>query len=285
MDNRSERDGRGRGMNRDSKTEFLEVEGSRLECRWIGPGPKDAVTLVFLHEGLGCVGLWKDFPDRLAGRTGLGALVYSRPGYGRSDPVKEPLAADYHLTEALTVLPRVLAAAGVRRAVLVGTSDGATIALIHAGAGGGGTPDAREGRIEAVISMAAHVFNEDVTVRGIREAKAAYETAHVRHKLARYHGDNVDWAFWSWCNVWLSPGFRDWNVERFLPGIGVPVLVLQGDGDHYGTLAQVDAIAGQVSGPAETAVIANCGHSPYLEQPDDTVAVMAGFIERVVVGA
>ncbi len=122
------------------------------------------------------------------------------------------------------------------------------------------------------------------TVRGIEEAKAAYETTEVREKLARYHADNVDWAFWSWCNVWLSPEFRDWNVERFLPGITVPVLVLQGEDDHYGTVAQVDAIAEQVSGPAEKAIIANCGHSPYLEQPDDTLDVMVAFIERFVTG-
>lgn len=269
-------------MDRESNTEFLEVDGHRLECRWIGPGPAEAATLVFLHEGLGCVGLWKDFPDRLAERTGLGALVYSRPGYGRSDPVADLLPVDYHLTEAFEVLPRVLETAGVRRAVLVGTSDGGTIALMYAGRGD--TPDPWRGRIDAVISMAAHVFNEDVTIRGIEEARAAYETTNVRDKLARYHGDNVDWAFWSWCNVWLSPAFRDWNVERFLPAIAVPVLVVQGENDHYGTLAQVEAITGQVSGPAEKAIIADCGHSPYLERPDATLEVMARFIERFVTG-
>jgi pimeloyl-ACP methyl ester carboxylesterase len=241
------------------------------------------MTLVFLHEGLGCVDLWRDFPDRLAERTGLGALVYSRPGYGRSDPVKDLLPIDYHLTEALEVLPKVLEAAGVRRAILVGTSDGGTISLVYAG--NGRASDVWAGRIDAVISMAAHVFNEEVTIQGIQEAKSAYETTNVREKLARYHGDNVDWAFWSWCNVWLSPEFRDWNVERYLPGIAVPVLVLQGADDTYGTLAQVEAIAAQVSGPAETAVIANCGHSPYLEQPEHTLDAMAGFIDRFVTGS
>jgi len=261
----------------DPRSGFLQIDGSNLEYRWEGPGPAEAITLVFLHEGLGCVDLWKDFPDRLAERTGLGALVYSRPGYGRSDPVMNLLAVDYHLTEALEVLPNVLDAAGVRRAILVGTSDGGTISLMYAG-GGGAT------RIEGVISMAAHVFNEDVTIQGIQEAKLAYETTNIREKLARYHGGNVDWAFWSWCNVWLSAEFRDWNVERYLPGITVPVLVLQGADDHYGTLAQVEAIAGQVSGPAETAVIANCGHSPYLEQPDATLDAMARFIDRFITG-
>ena len=264
-------------MNETPRDGFLEIGGMRLECRWIGPAPAEAATLVFLHEGLGCVDLWKDFPDRLAERTGLGALVYSRPGYGRSDPVAELLSVDYHLTEALEVLPEVLDAAGVRRAVLVGTSDGGTISLMYAG-------DERAGRVEAVISMAAHVFNEDVTIRGIEEARAAYETSNIREKLARYHGGNVDWAFWSWCNVWLSPEFREWNVERFLPGITVPVLVLQGEDDHYGTEAQVEAIARQVSGPVETAIIPRCGHSPYLEQPEATLEAMAAFIERFVHG-
>lgn len=238
--------------------------------------------MVFLHEGLGCVDLWKDFPDRLTERTGLGALVYSRPGYGRSDPVEDLLAVDYHLTEALGVLPKVLEAAGVRRAVLVGTSDGGTISLMFAGSGG--AANAWDARIEGVISMAAHVFNEEVTIRGIREAREAYQTANVREKLARYHGDNVDWAFWSWCNVWLSPEFRDWNVERYLPGITVPVLVVQGEDDHYGTLAQVEAIAAQVSGPVEKAIISNCGHSPYLERPGDTLDAMAAFIDRFFTG-
>lgn len=270
-------------MDADPRSGFLQIDEANLEYRWVGPGPAEAATLVFLHEGLGCVDLWKDFPDRLAERTGLGALVYSRPGYGRSDPVKDLLAIDYHLTEALEVLPKVLSAAGVRRAVLVGTSDGGTISLMYAGKDGG--TDVWAGRIEAVISMASHVFNEEVTIKGIQEAKAAYETTNVREKLARYHGDNVDWAFWSWCNVWLSPEFRDWNVERFLFGITVPVLVLQGEDDHYGTLAQVEAIARQVSGPAETAIIADCGHSPYLEQPGDTLDAMAAFIGRFVTGS
>lgn len=265
-------------MDADPRSGFLEIDGSRLEYRWVGPGPAEAVTLVFLHEGLGCVDLWRDFPDRLAERTGLGALVYSRPGYGRSDPVPELLGLDYHRTEALDMLPKVLEAAGVRRAILVGTSDGGTISLIYAGSG-------QAKGMEAVISMAAHVFNEEVTIRGIKEARTAYQTSNVRDKLARYHGDNVDWAFWSWCNVWLSPEFRNWNVERYLSGVTVPVLVLQGADDHYGTLAQVDAIAAQVSGPAEKAIISNCGHSPYLEQPGDTLEAMAGFIDRLITGA
>lgn len=260
-------------MNRDSKTEFLEVAGSRLECRWIGPGPDDAVTLVFLHEGLGCVDMWKDFPDRLAARTGLGALVYSRPGFGRSDPVEDLLAVDYHLTEALEVLPEVLAAAGVKRAILVGTSDGGTISLVYVGNGGAA-------RVDGVISMAAHVFNEAITIQGIRGTREAYEATGIREKLARYHGDKVDWAFWSWCNVWLSPEFRDWNVERYLPGIAVPVLVLQGEDDHYGSIAQVEAIARQISGPVETMILPNCGHSTYLEQAEATLEAMAAFIDR-----
>ena len=264
-------------MPHEKTVDFLDIDGARLEYQWIGPGPtKEAPTLVFLHEGLGCVGLWKGFPERLAARTGLGALVYSRLGYGRSDPVKKPLSPGYHLTEASAVLPRVLDEAGVTRAILIGHSDGGTIAIVHLGCG-------RGGRIDGVIVMATHVFNEDITIEGIRAAQVDYETTDIREKLARYHGENVDWAFWSWNQVWLSPEFRDWNVENCLPGITVPILVIQGEDDHYGSVAQVTAIARQVSGPAETLMVPDCGHSPHLEKPEEVLDAMANFIARLKV--
>ena len=204
----------------------------------------------------------------------LGALVYSRPGYGRSDPAEKPLSTGYHLTEAFETLPRVLDEAGVTRAILIGHSDGGTIAMIHLGSGQGR-------RIDGVIVMATHVFNEDITIEGIRAAQVDYETTNIREKLARHHGENVDWAFWSWNRVWLSPEFRDWNVESYLPGITVPILVIQGEDDHYGSAAQVTAIAGQVSGPAETLLVPDCGHSPHLEKPEEVLDAMTDFIARL----
>lgn len=225
---------------------------------------------MLLHEGLGCVALWRGFPDALARATGLPAFLYSRTGYGRSSPAIGPLPLDYHHVEALDVLPRVLAAAAISRPIFIGHSDGGTIALIHAAAA---APSPL-----AVVTMAAHVFNEETTLRGIAEAREAFAQTDLRARLSVYHGDNVDGAFWGWCDAWLSPAFRDWNVESHLPAVTCPVLVIQGQQDHYGTEAQVKAIAGQVSGPAETLMIADCGHAPHLEQPEAACAAIAAFL-------
>lgn len=227
--------------------------------------------LVFLHEGLGCVQLWRGFPGAVCRRTGLGAFLYSRAGYGRSSPARLPLPVDYHRIEALEVLPRVLAAAGIDHPVFIGHSDGGTIALIYAGSRAVPRP-------LAVITMAAHVFNEDVTLRGIEQARAAFMGTDLRTRLSVYHGDNVDGAFWGWCNAWLSDAFRAWNVEDVLPAVTCPVLVIQGEDDHYGTRAQVEAIAGQVAGPAEPVILPGCGHTPHLEQPEPTCAAIASFL-------
>lgn len=200
---------------------FLDVDGVSLEYRWFGPASDETLTLVFLHEGLGCVELWRDFPERVAEATGCGVLVYSRAGYGRSDPAELPRPLNYMHIEGLEVLPKVLDAAGIRETVLVGHSDGGSIALINAG----GLVDAR---IRGLVLMAPHVFNEQVCVDSIRAAKQAYEEKNLREQLTRYHGDNVDCAFWGWNRVWLDPGFWQWNIEEFLPAIKVPVMVLQG---------------------------------------------------------
>lgn len=253
---------------------FARIAASRLEWRRIDSGGNDSgPTLVFLHEGLGCAKLWRGFPDALVRRAGLGAFSYSRAGYGRSSP-GAPLPLDYHHGEALEVLPRVLDAAGITRPILVGHSDGGTIALIYAA----GWASVQAPPPLAVVTMAAHVFVEDETLRGIEAARAAFLNTDLRARLSLYHGDNVDGAFWGWCDAWLSPAFRDWNVEAVLRGIDCPLLVVQGRDDHYGTPAQVRAIAEGVAGPAETLLLAECGHAPHLEQPDRTLEAIATFL-------
>ena len=246
---------------------------TRLEARWIGPPPQVAPTLVFLHEGLGSLSLWRDFPDRLARETGCGALVYSRAGYGKSDPVPLPRPVRFLHDEA-EVLGRVLARAGVRHAgtILVGHSDGASIALIHAGLHAG---------LRGLILEAPHVFTEPHGLASIAKMGEAYRTTDLRERLARHHGANVDVAFRGWNDVWLDPGFRPWNIEEFLPKIEAPILILQGKDDEYGTWRQVEAIERQSGGPVEALAIPGCGHSPHQEQPEVALAAMAEFIRRL----
>ncbi len=229
---------------------------------------------MFLHEGLGCVALWRDFPAELARRTGCGALVYSRAGYGGSDPVEVPRPLTYMHDEGIRVLPEVLQSAGVKRAFLVGHSDGGSIALLHAGA-----PNAFPG-LAGLLLEAPHVFCEDLSVASIALARDAYLHGDFRARLERYHGTNVDWAFWGWNRAWLDPAFRQWNIEASLPTIRVPVLVMQGADDEYGTLAQVDAIARQCGGPVETSVLEKCGHSPHKDQRELTPDRMTTFIQK-----
>lgn len=250
------------------------IGDSRLEWRRVEPAAASAdparPTLVLLHEGLGCVALWRGFPEALVRATGLPAFVYSRAGYGRSAPVSGPLPLDYHRIEALDVLPRVLAAADIARPVLIGHSDGGTIALLFAA---WATPAPL-----AVVTMAAHVFNEETTRRGILEARDAFTRTDLRARLAVYHGDNVEGAFWGWCDAWLSPEFRTWTIVDDLPKVGCPVLVIQGEDDQYGTAAQVEAIAGGVSGPAQALMLPACGHAPHLEQPAQARDAIAAYL-------
>ena len=210
--------------------------------------------LVFLHEGLGSLGLWRSFPvDVCAAYGNPTALVYSRAGYGRSPVVREPRAVDYMHREALDVLPALLAEHAIDRPVLVGHSDGASIALIHAGAGHA---------VGGVVVIAPHVFVEDVSIAGIDAARRAYcddDGGDLRDRLARHH-DDVDATFRGWNDVWLSPAFRSWNIESYLPGITAPVLAIQGRDDTYGTLAQLDAIEAGVRGRCERFVVDGGGH-------------------------
>lgn len=255
----------------------LRAAGRRLEYAWHGPGPERAPTLVFLHEGLGSVSTWRDFPARLAEATGCGALVYSRAGYGGSDPVELPRPLRFMHDEALLSLPEVLRAQGVRDAVLVGHSDGASIALIHAGG-------VKAALVRALVLEAPHVFCEDLSVRSIEAAAVSYLSGDLRRALERHHGSNVDVAFWGWNGAWLDPGFRSWNLEEYLPGIGVPVLLIQGQGDEYGTLRQLDAIERGCRGTVERIVLDDCGHAPHRDQPERTLAAMARFVRDVVWG-
>lgn len=252
--------------------EWATVEGHRLEVERIAGARVDAPTLVFLHEGLGSIALWKQFPARLAAATGCPALVYSRLGYGQSDPIAERRAVDYMHDEGLIALPSLLDQLGIERPILIGHSDGASISLIHAG--GTARP------VRALILEAPHVFVEDMTVASIAEAKTAYQTTNLKDRMARYHGD-PDNTFWGWNDIWLNPDFKAWNIEEYLPSVTVPVQVIQGEDDEYGTIAQVEAIRDQVAGPVEIRMLADCRHSPHRDQEAATLDAMADFIARV----
>jgi pimeloyl-ACP methyl ester carboxylesterase len=254
----------------------LVVGGRRVEIAWHGPPPDAAPTLVFLHEGLGSVSAWRDFPARLAAATGMGALVTSRPGYGRSDPVLLPRPLTYMQDEALGGLPELLDVAGVRSCVLFGHSDGGSIALVFAGSG---LPQAA--RVLGLVLEAPHVFVEDLALKSIAAARESFETGALRDRLARHHGENVDVAFHGWNGAWLDPGFRRWNIEEYLPRIHAPALVIQGEDDAYGTLAQVDAIARGSGGPVERLALHDCGHAPHRDRPEEVLAAATAFVATV----
>jgi pimeloyl-ACP methyl ester carboxylesterase len=248
---------------------FINVCGHRLEVRRIATAA-DGPTLVFLHEGLGSIGQWRDFPGRIAAATGLPAVVYARYGHGRSDVLQQPHGVDFMHREALESLPALLVALGVERPILIGHSDGASIALIHAGAGH---------PVQGLVAMAPHVFVEDISIEGIVAAKQAYETTDLPQKLARHHRD-ARRTFYGWNDVWLAPAFRSWNIESVLPAVQCPLLVIQGYGDEYGTMAQVDAIARQAGGPVEVLKLRQCGHSPQKEQPQIVARAIVAFAVR-----
>ncbi len=252
---------------------FIENAGARLEFRRID-GAADRPTLVLLHEGLGCVAMWRDFPDRLSQATGAPVFLFSRAGYGGSSPVPPPRPATYMHREALDALPRVLRAAKIERAVLVGHSDGGSIALIYAGG-------VRWNKAVGIVTLAAHVFNEKVSVDSIAAAGEAYRTTDLRERLLRYHGENVDDAFWGWNRVWLSPEFWGWNIEEYLPRISVPVLAIQGWDDEYGTERQIDAIVGKVGARAEKLMLDRCRHSPHKDQPEATLDAVTRFYQSL----
>jgi pimeloyl-ACP methyl ester carboxylesterase len=251
----------------------LAVGGTTLEYRMIGPRPDAAPTIVMLHEGLGSVTTWGDFPQKLAERTGAGVLVYSRAGYGQSSAIALPRPLDYMQREATDVLPELLDAIGFRRGVLFGHSDGATIAAYYAGS-------VQDHRVRGVILMAPHFFMEASNIEAIRSTITAYETTDLRAKLARHHAD-VDTAFRGWSGAWLDPGFLKFDTTDALAYIRVPVLVVQGAADPYGTLAQVRVVEDECYCPVETAVMDGVGHAPHREKPEETLAAVSAFTDRI----
>lgn len=252
---------------------FLEARGKRLEYACHGPSPAEAPTIVMLHEGLGCVALWRDVPARLAEATGFGVFTYSRAGYGQSDPAALPRPLDYMTREAEKTLPDVLDAIGFERGILMGHSDGATIAAEYAGRVG-------DPRLRGLILIAPHFFTEEMGLDEIAQAREAYLTTELRGRMGKYHRD-PDNTFFGWNDAWLAPGFKSWNVAGVIDGLRVPALAIQGDRDQYGTLAQIREIEKRSPAPVETAIIADAHHAPHLEKPEETLAAIAAFCARI----
>jgi pimeloyl-ACP methyl ester carboxylesterase len=253
---------------------MIALDGKRIETAWWGPSPAEAPTLVLLHEGLGSVGLWREFPAALQAATGCGVLAYSRFGYGRSDSVKLPRPLSYMHDEARDVMGRVLHAAGIGRCLLVGHSDGGSIAAIYAG-------EVHDPRVVGLALIAPHFFVEDVSVSSIAGIAREYETGGLRERLARHH-DDVDAAFLGWNGAWLDPAFRQWNITQQVEGIRVPMLLLQGADDAYGTVEQLRVAERHAACPVETMLIPGAKHSPHVEAPQATCAAVAAFARRVL---
>jgi len=251
----------------------IVADGKRLEAVAYGPPPEKAPTIVMLHEGLGCVELWRDFPAKLAAATGWGAFAYSRAGYGRSDPVDLPRPLDYMEREARFSLPAVLEAIRFQRGILLGHSDGASIAAIYAG-------ERFDGRVKGLVLIAPHVFTEEPGLASIAEARRAYETGELRAKLAKYHAD-VDSAFCGWNGAWLDPGFKAWNIEDAIGRWRVPALLIQGADDQYGTLKQIRAIEARSPAPVASLMLDPCRHSPQTDQPQATLDAIVRFCGEV----
>jgi pimeloyl-ACP methyl ester carboxylesterase len=255
----------------------IQVCGGTLETGWWGPDPTDAPTLVLLHEGLGSVALWRDVPERLAAATGWGVFAYSRFGYGGSDTTKLPRPMTYMHDEAGIVLPEVLRAAGINRSVLLGHSDGGSIAAIHAGSFPARPVSDDQPVLLGLVMIAAHFVVEDLNIASIRRIKLDYENGPLRQRLARYHRD-VDTAFRGWNDAWLDTRFQDFDIIRYLPHIHVPILALQGEDDPYGTNEQLRILEANVQAPITTRLIAGARHSPHLEATDLTLAVITDFV-------
>jgi pimeloyl-ACP methyl ester carboxylesterase len=243
--------------------------GHALEYEWLGGAVPDTPTLVFLHEGLGSIRQWRDFPLQVVAATGCRALVYSRYGYGQSDVMEEDRAGvDFMHREALDALPELVQKLELGRPILVGHSDGASIALIYAGAGHA---------VRAVAVMAPHVFVEPICVESIRKANEVFATTDLPQKLGKYHRDPAK-TFHLWADAWLDADFPDWNIEAYLPGIACPVLAIQGEDDEYGTMAQLEAIRRGVRDPCELLKLPNCGHAPWRDQPQAVLDALTRFV-------
>lgn len=250
-------------------SEFIDVDGVRLEYVRIAGRDSAIPPLVFLHEGLGSVAMWRDFPARVAAATGAETIVYSRRGYGRSARLDGPRAVDYMHREAQEVLPHLLGRLGLVRPILIGHSDGASIALIYAGTA---LPAA------GVVLIAPHVFVEERSLRSIAAAREMFRATDLPQRLSRYH-DDVEGAFRGWNDIWLDPAFRSWNLEAFVPKVPVPMLLIQGEADEYGTAAQVETIKRLATAPCELVLLPACGHSPQRDQPERTLELIKDFVQ------
>lgn len=259
-----------------SEVEFVDLEWRgqplSLETQWVGADAPDAAVVVFLHEGLGSLSMWKDFPARMCAEHGLRGLVYSRYGYGLSTPKRpgERWPVDFMHQQAHEVLPALLTQLGIERPWLFGHSDGGSIALLYASR----FPE----RTAGVVAVAPHIVVEEVSIASIEQARVAYETTDLRQRLARYHAD-PDSAFRGWNDVWLDPAFRAWNIERELDAITCPVLAVQGEDDEYGTLEQIHGIARRLP-KTRLLILPKCGHSPHRDQPERLAAEAGRFIHE-----
>ena len=247
---------------------FVDLAGGRVEYLRIDAARSHSAPVVLLHEGLGSVAMWRDFPQRVAEATARSVVAYSRFGYGSSSPAPLPRPVSYMHNEALQVLPQFLDALGIARPILLGHSDGASIALIYAGGSGRA--------VTGLIVMAPHVLVEAISVASIAHARRAYQRGTLRERLARYHQD-VDAAFRGWNDAWLQPEFRPWNIEEYLPGITCPVLAIQGENDEYGTMEQLRRITRTVK-QTEVLSLANCAHSPQRDQPEAVLEAIVRFV-------
>ena len=255
-------------------TNFLTLGSKKIEIQWHRKNETRLPTLIFLHEGLGCATMWKDFPAKVSQNTGCPSLVFSRFGYGNSDPCPLPWKINFMHKQALHILPEIIKQAQIKNYLLIGHSDGGSIAIIFAG-----SPCARG--LKGMITQSAHVFCEQITVDCIRQAKINYEQHHLKQGLEKYHGSNTENAFRGWNDVWLHPKFINWNIEKYLNRIRVPLLAIQGHDDQYGTIKQIQSIKSHVP-LVKTCIIDDCRHSPHLEQPEHVLDIMTHFIQQLL---
>jgi pimeloyl-ACP methyl ester carboxylesterase len=253
---------------------MLDLGSETLEYRMIGPRPDAAPTIVMLHEGYGSVGMWGDFPDRVAAATGCGVFVYSRKGFGKSSAATLPRAMSYMHEEAKDSLPKLLDAIGFKRGLLLGHSDGASIAAIYAGTH-------QDHRVCGLVLLAPHFIVEDLGMKSIAEANEAYNSGDLRARLARWHSD-VDAAFRGWTDVWLNNDFRQWNISEELAYIRVPILIVQGEDDQYGTVRQIEIAQEECYCPVDVAMLPGAKHQPHREAAEATLTVIADFVGRVL---
>ncbi len=261
-------------------TDYLQIGSKKIEIQWHQGAKKEFPVLIFLHEGLGCIRMWKDFPEKLSKKTGCSAFVFSRFGYGKSDPAPLPWKINFMHEQALKTLPEIIKKAQIKTYILIGHSDGGSIGVIFAGS----RPDPKEKTgLKGVITEAVHLFCEKMTVECIEQTKINYENHHLKRGLEKYHGENCDNAFYGWNSVWLNPKFMSWNIEKYLNPIKVPLLAIQGKDDPYGTEKQIISMKKHVK-DIKTHMIDKCRHSPHHDQPEVVLNLMSNFIHQMTTG-